>query len=132
MTETQTLIAELERAEEGNHDFNRRIAEHEGLLLHDEFWARVPSTMEKGQFGLAPVPAYTTSIDAALQLVPEGADDWPFWEIKSPNPNCPYLKGYHGGSRAQIWVSGSDVYFGHARAPTLALCIAALKAREAA
>ena len=119
------LIERLEAAEKGSRELDEYIAEavfptikrqHASWYIDD---IRVR------------IEPYTTSMDAALTLVPEGEKGWPFWEIKSPNPNSPYLKGYHGGSKAQIWLDGTTVFFGHARTPALALSAAGLRAFEA-
>ena len=72
-------------------------------------------------FLLGPLPSYTTSLGAALTLVPEG---W-LWEIK---------RGVE--ARAIVWTLEKDYdetapptgY--HAESPALALCIACLKARN--
>lgn len=109
MTDTlAALIERLEKAEAGTFALDREIAEAVG-------W----QGMEKGRR----LPCYTTSIDAALTLVPEG---WTSWEVGSRA----------GKTRFRAEVSRlpenhiEDAVIGHARAPALALCIAALRAKE--
>lgn len=62
-----------------------------------------------------PIPSYTASLDAALTLVPHGKE----WEM-------------YGGVQpvALIYYAGSRYVDGRAATPALALCIAALRARE--
>ena len=64
-------------------------------------------------------PAYTASIDAALTLVPEG---W-LWRI---------MPSDFDGWLAEVWTDDTlDCEFGvRAKTPALAICIAALRARE--
>lgn len=63
-----------------------------------------------------PVPAYTSSLDAAMQLVPE---DRPKWAVTGRNSAT---VGMNGGEVGHIeWV--------FAATPALALCAAALRAR---
>ena len=69
---------------------------------------------------LTKVPHYTTSIDAALTLVPEG------WSLY-------HLDTFGGGGYCEVTPSDgdeSDCINGQASTPALALCIAALKAKE--
>lgn len=65
-----------------------------------------------------PAPPYTTSLDAAVSLVPEG---W-FWQVK---------RGF--GYDAVVWSAEREGFWAGASqgGPALALCIAALKARRA-
>jgi len=64
---------------------------------------------------------YTASLDAALTLVPEGSS----WSVGN---NSGAIVVCNGGISSGAWgyVDGSD-----AKSPALALCIAALRAREA-
>ena len=125
------LIAKLEAAETGSREFDAEIAEHLG---HEITWSLGGYTTDanggptihwKAPHHYAgmkePCPSYTTSIDAALTLVPEG---WTPTIMKwSPGP-------------WGIWVAMSRKT-GHsalseaaANTEALALCIAALKARD--
>jgi hypothetical protein len=65
------------------------------------------------------VPAYTASIDAALTLVPEGADV----EVYFSPREKPHRRG------CVVLTIGRQAYEAHAVTPALALCIAALRAR---
>lgn len=101
------LIAELERAEGGSPRLNAEIE-----------WALT---------GLQPpdrhkVRPYTTSLDAALSLVPEGCS-WTVDVVQaSDGPNSQAVIG----GRGQDKPSG----LGIGPTPALALCIAALRARQ--
>lgn len=62
----------------------------------------------------ADIPAFTASIDAAMSLVPEGA----WWWVEAQ----PLGKAFHAGC--------ADECVATAATPALALCIAALRARD--
>jgi len=107
------LIAKLEAAPNGSDKLDREIA-----MVCDIKW----SPEEDGNFGgydLLPRRCYfTSSLDAALTLVPEGLHE----EIK----RAKHRKGW----RVNLW---NDHGLGQsADAPTapLAICIAALRARH--
>jgi hypothetical protein len=98
------LIERLEKATEPDDKLDTNIN------------AAVLRTVERFE----PFPAYTSSIDAALTLVPEGYG----WHLWSPDNWLP---------AAEVR-NGERVYYGltaQAGLPAIALCIAALKAREA-
>lgn len=121
------IIKRLEAATEGSRELDARI----GAVVSDYERTRQPTSsesVEPGHFweGKAPeslqhAPHYTTSIDAALTLVPEGYR-WRLWY---------HHTGYCG---ADIFPDKGGILSKVHDAPTaaLALCIAALKAREAA
>jgi len=116
------LIARLEAATVGSRE------------LDAEIWLSIMKNGESMLMALRESPHYTASLDAALTLVPEGwaweldwdkdGDATPAWSTWSAsafchpadrdpqNPHCP-----RGMSRK-------------AKTPALALCIAALRARE--
>ncbi len=81
------------------------------------------------------LPAYTTSLDAALTLVPER---WHIASLRTGNKDCGHNnpKRYCGCSlqpnlnNDEGWAKGIQVAE-WARTPALALCITALKARAA-
>ena len=116
-----TLLQELERATEGSRELDAKIAEAIG-------WCFVPAhTLSEAKW-LPPAwsdpqtdpdysapPAFSTSLDAARTLVPEGM--WMAAEM-----------GAGGHENWWTWFVGKE----QASAPTaaLALCIAALKAIE--
>lgn len=69
-------------------------------------------------------PAYTASIDAAMQLVPEEGSGWPQVIYRGPNPNNP--PSFH---RVELWLKTGAERGRHPTSFALALCAAALKAR---
>ena len=102
------LLSRLEQALEGSRDLDRDIHEQ---LTDPETVAPFPSRWDA-------IPHYTTSIDAALTLVPEGCA----WGCTSacgtskPVASCGPISGPVHGTKGAT--------------PALALCIASLKARE--
>ncbi len=91
-------------------DTIKQLTEERDEALIERFRALATPPADGGT-----VPAYTTSLDAALTLVPEGCE----WEV-------------YGGDKqavAVIYVSGPKYVDGRAPTPALAMCIAALKAR---
>lgn len=112
--ELSTLVAELEKAEAGSRELDMRI------WRLDHAHVRFSTAWERES---AP-GHYTTSIDAALTLKP---DEYYLFEAEEN------IKG--GGwmflfRRREYGEPETDAE-GIARTPALALCIAALKAREA-
>ena len=139
------LSERIEAAEAGSRELDREIAKSQG-------WHRVEPRFTKNKHGawIAPedftgvysdgspildslhgttmhrdVPIFTTSLDAAMSLVPEGwqvtIDCMP--EMREP-PSC----------EVECWSIGKDHRdtmrrIGRAATPALALCAAALKAR---
>ena len=100
------LIAALEAATVGSRELDERIALHVG-------WAVQPDGQAQ-----AGIPAYSTSLDAALTLVPDGRT----WRINSPP-----LWLENGLFRANVInVSGHEC---DAATPALALCCAALRSK---
>ncbi len=109
MTDLKSLIAKLETAKKGSRELDWDIT----III------------EFPRNGSA--PPYTTSLDAALTLVPEGCYETILsWNsMKSEFGYCrmnvrgPF--GKHGWHEDRI---------GEGKTPALAICIAALKARE--
>jgi len=98
------LIAKLEAATEGSRELDREVAK----AVYG--WKRV----QPGYY----VPRFTQSLDAALTLVPEG------WEWFKPQNN-------YQSDKPRIEIFGPiDYQVAAAATPALAICIAALKARE--
>ena len=97
----EELIAALERAEGPSRELDAHIWKSDGCRV-------------------APVPRYTSSLDAALTLVPEG-EAW--------------LVGWDDENHANVFVLPSPTsrptgyHAQGAATPAIALCIAALKAR---
>ena len=126
MPDYADLIERLEGADHGSRALDCDVARALGERV---FWPRlgVPLLHDSGD----PVPAYTTSLDAALSLVPEG---WygRVWFSALP----PHIA--HNNNRASIWSPDPEqehAFFGpsgNAATAPLALTIAALKARQAA
>ena len=124
------LIAALEKATGADRDLDANIGKVAGWLktgwAANRWWAPdVAARARKakktpGSFGVLPLdlPKFTASIDAALTLVPDDA----CWGVSRPRQ--PDMSG------KQFWAS---IHGGHpggrGATPSIALCIAALKAR---
>ncbi len=111
------LIAELEAATEGSRQLDFAIYLALGLPITNK--ANLTSRMIAVHLENVS-PRYTTSLDAALTLVPEG---WR-WEAAD------YGGGDQDGPRAELW-HGVHHYGAFGGTPVLAVCIAALRARQA-
>lgn len=108
------LIALAERCEAADGpSYALECAIHDELLevMNDEQQLRLP--------------AYTASLDAAMQLVPER------WKLRQMHFNAPcaddrkWHLNLHGGK------VGEDYFVGRSKSPALALCAASLRARAA-
>jgi len=110
------LITRLKLATEGARDLDGRISRAIDIpdLVHDEhgWWIDSESGTWKN------VTDYTTSLDAALTLVP---DDW-HWYVGTNEEGPDAIIWYPGDYRLAVKATAST--------PALALCIAALKARD--
>ena len=125
------LIDRLEEATEGSRDLDEQIALASGIRHRSRRDGRGRS---KGREWFVDshggvetwanhAPYYTTSLDAALTLVPEGLG-WQVW-------GEPKATKY--GGEASIEHPTDGWHFcteANGRTPALALCIAALKARQ--
>lgn len=130
------IIAALESAEEGSRELDARIAEATG---HKIQIIRVPvghPVFKEGgglEFMFDPdagerigIPHYTTSLDCALKLVPEGF-------VPGFDKTLYTETGWIG----RVWKFNPDIHGqgfieeAIGRSPALALCIAALRAKEA-
>lgn len=117
-----TLIERLEKAEAGSRELDAEIAPLDGRVcanVETQLWKKVVD----GHLFIG-LPHYTTSLDAALTLVPQ---PWRVYAMQQETwPN----------DAVQRWFAGLDhiphteSMMGKARTPALALCIAALKARS--
>ena len=67
-------------------------------------------------------PAYTSSINAAMTLVPEGCG----FSVHNPSRPDPDNR-----PSATVWGRLTGTHFGEGQTPALALCAAALRARKA-
>lgn len=111
MADLTDLIERLEKATEGSRELDCNVAEAAGLGARRQFH---PPLLDNGR----PVPRFSESLDAALSLVPEG--------------RYAKLQISHDHKRAWAWVEMEAGEAVACAAPALALCIAALKARQAA
>jgi len=119
------IIARLEAATEGSRELDAQISSARGIQCFVEFTDTelVHYILDRAVAqGKRELPRYTTSLDAALTLVPEGYDLGALtrhegkWLAATYSPKNPYLG----------WASR-----GQHDNRVLALCIAALKARSA-
>lgn len=129
------LIAKLEAATEGSRELDAGICaalrwpvSGKGTVLpawvHDNFpeWEITKEGRLKAGCLWEPVP-FTTSLDAALTLVPEGFT----WRVQCDrHGNAESWTENNGGDFGGILALDTQTF---AATPALALCIAALKAR---
>lgn len=122
MTDYSGIIERLEGATAGRRldcDIWRQVKE---INIEDEFWETVVQTNCEGR---GDIPHYTTSIDAALTLVPEGAS----WIINSTSRDgSVYVRCFPKMGFVK-WAIESPFF--SIKSPAIALCIAALRARSA-
>lgn len=128
-----TLITRLEQAEAGSRELDAEIAalihvDIDGLPFEavGEESGKVTVYFAGGKTKQAyRAPAYSTSLDAAMSLVPEG-----WWrEIKGPRKylNIPTSIPNYWSVSLESW-EGNNSATGWAATPALALVIASLKA----
>lgn len=140
MTDLSALIVALEGATGPNFDLECRIAEAIGIVTEV---SRGPVFPVRKLFGGRTTPLnYTASLDSAMTLVQEGsygfAFPWFYSEYSKKERNCVV---WRAAILKPIWekatpsLAGDDwferVETDDAATPALALCIAALKARQA-
>ena len=121
------LIAELERATEGSRELDAKIAvaAHPLLATFRDDPERGAGHWISDHDGPVYALDYTTSLDAAVMLLPEGLQygisTHPKEEVFNP-----------GGAQAFVMDMGCTLYV-HADSatPALALCIVFLRARQA-
>ena len=125
MTDLAALIARLEAATEGSRELDFAI---DSLINHREQAPRKPPGDNEPPPGFGddelsrlmdPRPNYTTSLDAALTLVPEG---WKY-EVSEDEAWVSKLDG-------RFLVSSDTEFIGRGNSGPLSLCIAALRARH--
>jgi len=130
------LIARLEAATEGSRELDAMIhvevAWLPGTLSKEERAAvlencvRKPVACDGCGRSESRCPPYTTSLDAALTLVPEIATT--AWSIsQNPDRNNPGPCGVVMPDITSVFTRDGEAF---AATPALALCIAALKARS--
>lgn len=117
------LIAELEASTDGSRELDNAVflATHpdQGTTSEeDEYWYAAHLDEDGGPWTL--LPFYTTSLDAALTLVPDG---WG-WTINHDAIAAVYAPKIEGDDDLADWGSAPN------GTPALALCIASLKARQ--
>ena len=108
--ELLALAERVERAEWADLDLDRAVVEAIGWRFPNEGFATTPD----GRVVLrSHVPRYTSSLDAAASLVPDG---WDWERYRSPT-----------GMAMMVFRDGIGCH-GHAATPALALTAAALRA----
>lgn len=131
----QDLIERLESATGPDRELDALVAIAMGEPPSEAFrlaGAPDPGKFGVGSYGYWTAPKYSESIDAALTLVPEG---WQ-WQIsnRAPDPhtgraylNNKQLINIGGGLTPNPRYAGAEAT---AATPAIALCIAALRARQ--
>jgi hypothetical protein len=119
MDKLMELIERLEKATEGSRELDAEIGRALGFNVeyfpvHEKWWMNREISSERGEHG--ELPRYTTSLDHAMSLVPEGM----WWKFSSRT------KVAHIGHNK----NGTATDTAKAATAPLALCIAALKARR--
>jgi hypothetical protein len=119
------LIAKLEAATKGSRELDLDLW-WECKANRGSSNSPMPEDYRRSNLKMNDAPRYTTSLDAAMTLVPEG---WSIGlgDLRSYNPIIwrAHLRDHNNPS-----ASTRDWKEGHAPTPALALCIAALKARN--
>ena len=130
------LIEVLEAAKKGSAGLDRLICETAATAGAGRREGRLAGAFDREAFGGAVMElkapsqfhAYTTSIDAALELVPEG---WS-WHLRAlhraDRAMPPIVRAVVFNSASGMLLS-SDCCEAEAESPAIGLCIAALRAR---
>lgn len=111
------LIARLEAASGPDCALDADIALTQG-------WSEFPGDNWIGPNAEICVPAFTSSIDAALTLAPEGANAYGFEVDPALGVDAFFSRNNVASGHWFVSANGAPT-------PALAICIAALKAREA-
>ena len=120
----ETLITRLEALTGPSREVDAEIAKAVGWTTFMFGGAGLCWKDPAGRVHAVP-PHFTGSIDAALTLMPKiNRPNLPWLAIKSNNPNNPI------GCRCELWLDNVKNYNGRGKTLAIALCIAALKARE--
>lgn len=130
------LLDRLEHAEEGSRELDRDVAEAAGWerkvtadQMADDYWRLGDMSWTRETAGYP--PDYTTSLDAALTLVPEGwKPSMIAWQSEELRWDPPFRVSASVVTAKQISNSHPGYAKGEAATPALALCAAALRARE--
>lgn len=121
---TQALIVRLEKAEEGSRELDEEIASltgyewREGYVNH----SRKTGWYDPSGFWCEDLPHYTTSLDAALLLVPEG------WYVHNISQIGTKRWGVHLTDSIRAVVEEGDWRSSCGNSEALALAIACLRA----
>ena len=124
------LIAALEAATGPDRELDEVIATlNAGATREVQQSGRVAYHKDGFWISIGEVKPYTSSIDAALTLVPEGWE----WGVSDKHPKyAPFAFVRRWGNvRAGLIFESSRPGFNAAATPAVALCIAVLKARKA-
>ena len=124
---TAELIEKLERADGPSRELDEAIYELMGGCNHKrtKYYAVQSDTgftcldCGKDTYGAKYAPSYTASIDAAMTLVPEGWSYTVAWLHRNGRATVAMFHAKLNEQRAE------------SQTPAIALCIAALKAKEA-
>lgn len=121
------LIARLGAATEGNEELDEAIHDcvHAKALIGIGA-AKTAEGWRHPEYGKIAIQYYSTSIDAALSLIPE---EWTAWELRS----CQGRKSYVATISRLVKLPPfpEETYeTGDAATPALALCVVALKAHQ--
>ena len=123
----ERLLSLLELAERGSRELDGHVASHvgfaqEALGRERTAWWRTPDGHRCGyDWSTNHPPKFTTSLDAALTLVPEELH----WSLER------FPHGTHTAFVSDKWPVGNHYCGQNKASPALALCIAAIKARSA-
>ncbi len=122
MTDLDTLIRDLERETEGSRELDHDILAAVGCPTD---WREDDDVQEYTfRTGFDWPPHYTTSLDSALTLVPEGWG-WLVEVWQREESWAQIVRRPKGSTKPSGVFEGAE-----AKSPALALCIAALKARR--
>lgn len=120
MSDILALADEIERAAEGSRELDARIALATGWKFEPEYFM-IPWTSPDGKISRSSPPKFTTTLDAALSLVPDERGRPAAMHVqRTRNFNC----------CAVVWFDsefGRSVR-GDAKSLALALCAASLRA----
>jgi len=126
MTDLSGLIERVEAAGEGSRELDADIARAIGRIPPHAGYAAMDDVAWDRGLGYS-VPAYTTSLDAAMTLKPSGEGHWPQLIMTGTNPN----NSRRQRDRAEIWTkNGGKPFRGHAATPALAIVAASLRAQK--
>lgn len=137
------LIRRLEEATEGSRELDAEIAVAAEIDLPSPMgdakpWLKVPTPhdncapgtywlVQRSGMSLRTAPPFSTSIDAALTLIPEGYSLWRINQYHTPN-NPAWAWGvhlrHHADPETGMVIGETDVSM------PFSMCIAALKARQ--